>query len=177
MTAAAETINQTPWLSEPSSLDFLDDATGLACAMRRGPVGHWCGYVGIPEGHRLYGMDYNAPINAPEGWHDRTTAMGEDYSPISLFCASVTANPSEGIYPLDLMLRCHGGLNYADKSITLHDAKNMWWLGFDCAHSGDLCPGGSFHSDAVYRDEQYVRASLAKLCADIAALSRATVQS
>ncbi len=46
------------WETEGDERDF--EAHGLKCAMRRGPVGQWCGYVGIPEGHPLFGEDCDA---------------------------------------------------------------------------------------------------------------------
>lgn len=34
--------------------------------------------------------------------------------------------------PIDV----HGGLTYSE-----HDDDGLWWVGFDCAHAGDLVPG------------------------------------
>lgn len=42
-----------PWESEPNEETFTH--TGFECVLRRHPrYGHWNGYVGIPEGHRLW---------------------------------------------------------------------------------------------------------------------------
>ena len=141
--------------------------------MRRGPVGHWCGYVGLPEGHRFHGVEYSAPVKAPDGWLDRPAKIDEDYGAIALFCASVNSNPAEGIYPLELLVRCHGGLTYSKKDLLSRKADDLWWLGFDSAHADDMCPKSSYDTGGTYRDEQYVRASLAKLCGDIAGLDAA----
>lgn len=36
----------------------------------------------------------------------------------------------------------HGGLTYADGCEKYPiEAPDLWWLGYDCAHSGDLVPG------------------------------------
>ena len=35
----------------------------------------------------------------------------------------------------------HGGLTYADRHEPQGQPDGLWWLGFDCAHSGDLSPG------------------------------------
>jgi len=52
-------------------------------------------------------------------------------------------------------LSVHGGLTYSDG-----DDDGWWWLGFDCAHSGDLSPSVLLHFvsigyDALIRDEEY----------------------
>ena len=61
----------TTWTDEPESFDFTDDATGLQCAMRRGPSGAWCGYVAIPTEHPFYGKGYSDAVSVPEGYMDR----------------------------------------------------------------------------------------------------------
>lgn len=49
-----------PWQTEPDKIQWQDMATGLACLAVRHPVhGHWCGYVGVPEGHPLFGKSYD----------------------------------------------------------------------------------------------------------------------
>ena len=153
------------WETEPNELDFNDDATGLACRMRRGPGGHWCGYVALPVGHPLYGKGYGDAVTVPAGYMDREVKVDEDYGAIAVLTASLVAKPDENVWPLDVAVRCHGGLTYA----AARDGD--WWLGFDCAHSGDLCPKYSHHDGDVYRNVEYVKASLAKLCGDIQAIS------
>lgn len=36
---------------------WVSPTAGLDCLMLRGPLGSWCGYVGVPEGNLLYGVD------------------------------------------------------------------------------------------------------------------------
>ena len=57
----------------------------------------------------------------------------------------------------------HGGLTYAASArwpvSSAHEPDDRWYLGFDCAHAGDLCPGMlryGRHSGDVYRDMHYV---------------------
>jgi hypothetical protein len=102
-----------PWLEEFDKEQWADEATGYACLIKRGPVGALCGYVGVPEGHPWHGKDY------------------DDITP----------------YP-----EVHGGLTYAslcqegpEGETICHMAapgepEPLWWLGFDCAHAGDLSP-------------------------------------
>lgn len=69
--------------------------------------GHaWCGYIGFPPGHSMFGESY---IDHYEDWPD-----------------------------------VHGGWTYSDRAEHLDAIAGMsglWWIGFDCAHSGDLLPG------------------------------------
>lgn len=42
------------WQSEPDKVQWRDEATGAPClALRAEVTGAWCGYVGIPKGHRV----------------------------------------------------------------------------------------------------------------------------
>ena len=48
-----------PWESEPSYADWDDAQTGYKCRIKRNETtGTLCGYVGVPRGHKLYGMTY-----------------------------------------------------------------------------------------------------------------------
>lgn len=48
-----------PWDTEPDDERWIDEATGLPCAAIRHPrMGHFCGYVGVPDRHPAHGMDY-----------------------------------------------------------------------------------------------------------------------
>lgn len=43
-------------------------------------------------------------------------------------------------------VQVHGGLTYAEdpKGVVCdpsNETEELWWIGFDCAHSPDLCPG------------------------------------
>lgn len=144
-----------PWDSEPDKVQWPDAATGLPCLAVRNPfMGHWCGYVGVAEGHPLFGKDYGA--------------TGE--------------------------LRAHGGVNFANECQpgereadgichvpAPDEPAQVWWFGFDCAHSDDLSPGthaalaslGSQHllKWQKYRPLSYVQAECARLAAQLAKLS------
>lgn len=117
-----------PWENEPDKRQWLDPATGLPCLIVRGPVGALCGYVGVPRSHPAYEKDYD-----------------------------------------DVDVDVHGGLTFASKcshgseergvchKVDDGDDDDVWWLGFDCAHYGDLrpsyeIPGG----DREYRSIEYV---------------------
>lgn len=58
----------------------------------------------------------------------------------------------------------HGGVTFNASFEDEPDAGN--WIGFDCAHQGDLIPGMSMSFQGVktvYRDINYVRAECTKL--------------
>lgn len=106
-----------------------DEATGLECRIWKQKYGHLCGYVGLPEGHPLFGKNYD-----------------------------------------DVDAEVHGGLTYAGTD--LEPETKLWWLGFDCAHSGDVVPGiRGFDSEdgySTYKDEAYVFNELTSLAKQLA---------
>ena len=66
----------------------------------------------------------------------------------------------------------HGGLTFAEADVPC-DADgpdNAWWLGFDCAHSGDATdpslPGSSrfWRRDGTVRTQEYVENECRNLC-------------
>lgn len=132
-----------PWQDEPDKAQWTDEATGLPCLLVRVPhSGHLCGYVGVPPGHPWHGKDYNA-----------CTTRG------------VVEMSEEGFFdvPSGQYVDVHGGLTFADKCQPHPDGEgrgvchvagpgepeDIWWLGFDCAHSGDVSPA----SDARWREQ------------------------
>ena len=105
-----------PWHEEPDKRQWADEDTGMPCLMVRNGSGALCGYVGVPKGHPLFKVE------------------GDNYEEMSslsvhggiTFTASCADTPDEGSHI------CHvPGEGESD---------NIWWLGFDCSHSGDLCP-------------------------------------
>mgnify|MGYP001576486243 CR=1 FL=1 len=58
----AGAVNRTgwgpgPWDGEPDQRVWLH--AGMLCAAIRKPVGFWCRYVALPQGHPDFGNDYN----------------------------------------------------------------------------------------------------------------------
>ncbi len=110
---------QGPWDSEPDKMQWPDAATGLPClAVRHERMGHWCGYVGVPEGHPKFGASYN---DVDVEVHGGLT-----------FAAACRPGAEDKAV-------CHvPGPGESDK---------VWWLGFDCAHSWDLSPEDATRSE------------------------------
>lgn len=63
----------------------------------------------------------------------------------------------------------HGGLTYAADHILPKSEPLFWWLGFDCAHGCDLCPGWPSFSTGIYRDFNFVRANVLQLAKELSA--------
>lgn len=142
-----------PWDDEPDKVQWPDQATGLPClAVRRGHSGHWCGYVGLPPEHPLYGKGYeDVDVEVHGGLTFADTCQPD-------------ADEARGI--------CH----VPDES----EPADVWWFGFDCAHAWDFSPydkkleterGYPFTimADQKYRTLAYVQAQCAQLAAQLVA--------
>lgn len=141
-----------PWDNEPDKLVWKTKA-GLPGMIVRNGVGALCGYAAVAKGHPLFEVPYS---------------RGEDYS-----------ESPEGRFEV------HGGITYSDKCAghICHvpepgEPDDVWWFGFDCAHSGDFCPGmhGAFgvlqgRSLESYKDIEYVKAEVEKLAEQLAAVT------
>src|SRR5690606_11578254 len=81
-----------------------------------GTSGHWCGYVGLNEGHPLYGKGYDdAHDEADIDVHGGLT-FADSCQPSETESRGVCHIPGEG------------------------EPDHVWWLGFDCAHAWDYSP-------------------------------------
>lgn len=140
-----------PWDEEPDKVQWQDERTGLPClAVRHPSLGQLCGYVAVKKGHPYY--------------------KRSDEEKFDVFC--------------------HGGVTFSgacdgdeEKGIchkpAVGEPDNVWWIGFDCAHAGDLAPGLAYtistvggkpwHED-VYRDLAYVKNQCANLAQQLCAV-------
>lgn len=147
------------WDNEPDKIQWVDEATGLDCLIHRHPrLGHLCGYVGVPSSHPLHGLDYNDAYDVlrPTG-DDEWPNTGHGDITYAAACQD-TDDESKGI--------CH-----VPEPGRPHD---VWWFGFDCAHSGDLSPNsgyiGGFEYER-YRDVPYVKRCTAEFAQTLAAVN------
>ena len=100
-----------PWMKEVDKKQWQDADTGYPCLIVRGPSGALCGYVGVPEGHPYYETGCdNVPVEAHGG--------------------------------LTFSSHCqHGSEDHSICHVPAPgEPDNVWWLGFDCAHLGDVTP-------------------------------------
>ena len=162
-------MSDEPWKDEPDALDFIDDATSYPIALRRGPVGAWCGYIGVPKDHPWHGKGYSEAVKAPRALTDRAVNVDE-LGAINIVCAGVNAVPEENIWPIDVLVRCHGGLTYAKDAWWEGETRASWWFGFDCSHAGDIAPKHIRYGirDGVYRDVDFARAAASLAASDLA---------
>lgn len=101
-----------PWDDEPIDKKvWKDAATGFDCMIHRNAGGSWCGYVGVPQGHKFFGdkhdKHYDLDCHGGLTFSDECHGMKEDGSGI--------CHPADG-------------------------GDHVWWFGFDCAHLNDVSP-------------------------------------
>jgi hypothetical protein len=108
--------------------------TGLQCVVLMTTMGHRCGYVGVPAGHLLFGVQYNDPIELSPQEHDAflNSSLGKR-GIIDLVCFQ------EDEISVGFLFDVHGGVTFSGRGIESDYPikSNRWWFGFDCAHSGD----------------------------------------
>ena len=65
----------------------------------------------------------------------------------------------------------HGGLTFAAEAGNYPvSAEGVWWLGYDCAHYGDLVPGLTYGMGGELRSLEYCERECESLAAQLAAL-------
>lgn len=139
-----------PWDGEPDKVQWTDSATGLPCLAVR--VLNWCGYVGVPESHAMYGKSYSDLEVEVHGGLTFSDACQPDADETQDICHT----PSPG------------------------EPHHVWWFGFDCAHAGDFSPRDvinarrgyplTIRSDQQYRTLAYVQQQCVALAAQLVTL-------
>lgn len=160
-----------PWETEPDSKQWTH--LGLDCVIvRMKELGHLCGYVRVPEGHVLHGVDYSSesPALATALEELKQQPMPDNPSfGVMLGCLSGELNATP-----EIVLDVHGGITYAKDHQPKESSDGGWWFGFDCAHLGDLSPLMGFDMGGdVYRDMEYVTNEANRLADQLAALAKA----
>lgn len=161
-------VPEGPWLSEPDKVHWIDPTTDLDCLAVRNGMGAWCGYVGLPPGHKFHGIGYDEctkPAECTDEWcyEHSPNAVVSVHGGLT-FASSCGESPKGEGYGI-----CHVPLPGRP-----HD---VWWLGFDCCHAGDQPPYDaamrhrSWGRDDVYRDLAYVKAETADLARQLVAVS------
>ena len=153
--------------------DFLDgEEEGLVIRCRRNRFKAWCGYVGVPEGHSLFGKGYSERVPVPS----RGSLKIKDQSPIALMIEAM--HEDDGCVSLDVFLDAPGGITYSGKNWPAADG--LWYFGFDCSHYNDLSPQDIIMSfgdypfdieldgERTYKDLVFVETATRKLAQQIA---------
>ncbi|WP_019516211.1 hypothetical protein [Sphingomonas sp. Mn802worker] len=162
-----------PWLGEADKVSWIDPATGYECiVMRDDRGGFLSGFVGVPEGHPLFGWAHDA---IPVGFGIQVHG-GLSYSRIC----------QDGPSPLRSLVDearrvCHVVVEREPvRNATEHRAgEGHWWFGFDCNHLYDLVPKNPRDRDrfmgpetsAEYRDDAYVVREVLNLAMQLNAIA------
>ena len=150
--------NRGPWDQEPDKRQWQDEATGLPCLIVRGPAGALCGYVGVPEGHPAHGKDYDdvevschGGLTFARGCSDHSRESFEQWRERLIKSRAEAEKYPQG----DAAERIREQSKYLDdydawckwgESVSVchtparGEPDSVWWLGFDCNHSGDKAP-------------------------------------
>lgn len=173
--AKAQTLPRDEWLNEPATKSLKDDDTGYAIQITRGPGGHLCGYVGIPNTHPWFGKSYNETVTVSPEVANRTINI-DKVGAINIFCAALSPTDlAKGEIDMVLAVDVHGGLTYASGRAPSSDIDGLWWLGFDCAHAGDYSPeygARGFQTEGIYRNLGYVEGECRSLARQLATISK-----
>jgi hypothetical protein len=135
-----------PWDTEPDRIEWREH--GLACLVTRSPLGHLCGYVAVPRGHPWHGVDFGSGRSPEEGVSKPEVHGGPTYG-----------------------AACQGHVCHVPEP---GEPDDVWWVGFDCAHYGDVSPRMAvMFSDrhGTYRTIAYVRSETSTLAAQASGLT------
>lgn len=151
-----------PWLNEPDKVQWTDKATGFTClavrASRPGDfdkklnmlagLGHWCGYVGVPENHPLFGKSYgdvDADVHGGLTFADRCDEQDKEHG--------ICHVGEEKLWWFGFDCAHSGDLSPGTKAV-------LKKLDESRSHYGDF--------EEKYRDLNYVKAECANLAAQLA---------
>jgi uncharacterized protein (UPF0335 family) len=135
-------MTRTTWTSRPDIEIWVDPGTDLPCLLHR-HEGTWCGYVGVPPGHRADGLNY---YKSEYDIEEVETGRAAELLPVQKAVNNIS------VYG--------GGLTFAGKRAWLFPegarCRDWHFFGFDCNHAGDYA---------------YAKAGVTSLAAQLAAIS------
>jgi hypothetical protein len=177
------------WDHEPDKAQWIDEATGLDCLIVRNRSGALCGYVGVDASHPLHRQDYDkvdVEVHGGLTFADRCADITPERHQKAL--AQIPRLEQEAQkYPRGDAARYLRELasDYDEWKALMESraichipasgrADHVWWFGFDCAHSGDVCPahGRDFAGpEEWYKPFAYVVAEVRRLAVQLATLT------
>ncbi|HEX8402010.1 MAG TPA: hypothetical protein VF628_09930 [Allosphingosinicella sp.] len=168
-----------PWLGEADKIAWRDRATGFECIIMRSRHGGYLGgYVGVPQGHPLYGFDHAAiPSELDVEVHGGITySRACEHGPPSATSLSNEAQRICHVPRVGERVRVGPATHATGYRVQDDDA---WWFGFECNHVYDLVPSnpesrGRFlaaETGPVYRDEAYVYGEVTHLAEQLHAIA------
>ena len=110
------------------------DYKGYRCVVVFNDMGFRCGYVGVPEGHPLYGKEYYSGMGI--SYRELENEPAGKRGIVSILRAAYRENDDVS---MDIYFDVHGSLTFSDggKGSSYPIESDLWWLGFDCGHCGD----------------------------------------
>lgn len=179
-----------PWERECDAYDWVYEDPRYTCAIRRASLGMWCGYVGVPNGHPFHGKKANddVPIADLQDHKMSLDQAFQEFGIMNVFFEGVRSDREEGFSSIATLMRCHGGLTYADDHAPLYEnTRSSWWFGFDCAHLGDYVPAYAdipgldllnkgFGRTSVYRNFEFMLHACDQLAEDLASVHTTAIK-
>lgn len=156
-----------PWNSEADKVAWIDEHTGFGCIILRQVDGTLSGYVGVGPDHPLYGFDAAAvPLGVSCEVHGGIT-YGKECE-VNRSELRAKGKPRQERYTVCHITRTRWVQDHENVQTTQDEFEHeeLWWLGFDTNHAGDLIPGvrnKKPRKSDVYRDQAYVYANCVAL--------------
>lgn len=148
-----------PWNDEADKVAWVDEGTGLGCIMLRQRNGTMSGYVGVGSDHPLFGFEPDAvPDEVSRSVHGGIT-YGKPCE-VNRFERRAHGRPRQERYTVCHTTWVRTVQDYRTVQTTQDEFhEDLWWLGFDTDHPGDLVPNARRgpHTDRdIYRDQAFV---------------------
>jgi hypothetical protein len=128
---------------------------------------HRCGYVEVPEGHPLDGVDDSTA-------HPSLVFAGDEEigkrGLIPLIRHAVSEN-HDAVSP-GAFFNVHGGITFSGRSDENNEYPargGRWWFGFDCAHLNDRT---AYRPCGVFRSQEYVEAECESLASQLVGVAQ-----
>jgi len=162
-----------PWNNEADKVSWIDNETGLGCIMLRQKNGTISGYVGVSPEHPLFGYEADAvPVDVSNTVHGGVT-YGKACE-VNRFERRAHGKPRQERYTVCHTTRVRTVQDYRTVQTTEDEFhEDLWWLGFDTDHPGDLVPGGRYgggRKGDVYRDQSFVYSNCIELARKLKSL-------
>lgn len=181
-----------PWNNEPDKIQFEDPETKLPCLIVRNGAGALCGYVGVSRGHPFFEIGYSDCSLKTAQKRGRIKedelTIGNLKMPESFLKRRreqlVCDKDGWCEHTPESMVEVHGGLTFSghcqekeDNHGICHvpgqgEPDDVWWLGFDCSHAGDVCPAYDklfLNRESSYKNVDYVKGEIAQLAKQLKA--------
>ena len=163
-----------PWNNEADKVSWIDNETGLGCIMLRQKNGTISGYVGVSPEHPLFGYEADAvPVGVSNTVHGGVT-YGKACE-VNRFERRAHGQPRQERYTICHTTYVRTVQEYRTVRTTQDEFhEDLWWLGFDTDHPGDLVPNsryGESRKGDVYRNQSFVYSNCIELARKLKALA------